>query len=198
MICGIVRMTLIKTLNSTTDSSCKCFIDFLRSDRSQRNTIGTKVPLASWSFAEFSVAMVAGSIPPCRALVLQTLHKFRGEAPSDENLVDRPNNRFGHNFPLNIFPKITNASSRSQGSAKGPLDSERKYMSASLWNRKATRAGSLDSGREHILPLHKVVKPSSETGVQLIVEVTVGTGEDDTGFAAEHYPARVKEDVGRG
>ena len=115
--------------------------------------------MGSWTFAEFSVGIIAGSIPPCRAFVLQTLHNFRGEAPSNDNMIDTPNSRFGHSFPLNSFSRIVNASSRSQVDTGAP-----GRFPARVWNREANRAASQESGRESILPLHNALKPSSEVG----------------------------------
>ena len=77
MMCGIFRLTLVKRLNST-DSGYRCYIDFLRHDLSQLILFCPSAVLPS-------VLLV---LPPalCRALVLQTLRKFRGETPPAENV----------------------------------------------------------------------------------------------------------------
>ncbi|KAM0801648.1 hypothetical protein BDR22DRAFT_971869 [Usnea florida] len=146
MICGIVRMTLVKSLVSSKDPTWN---------------YGT---LASWTFAEFSVGIIAGSIPPCRVLVLQILYRFGGKAPSNENTDKAPSSRSGLSFPLKSLSRTTNTSSRSQSNAEAPEDSQKRYIPAKLWNREATRAASQDSGREYILPLHSVVKPNLDIG----------------------------------
>ena len=153
--------------------------------------------MASWSFAEFSVAIIAGSIPPCRVFVLQTLHKLRGEATSNENMFNTPSSRSGYRFPLKSLSKITAAVSRSRTSAeaprvsKAPKSSQKKYASAKRWSREANRPVSQESGRESILPLHRVPEPSLETGILRTVDVEVGTderaGEDVRGVAAKAF-----------
>ena len=115
--------------------------------------------MGCWTFAEFSVGIIAGSIPPCRAFVLQTLYKFSGETLSNDNIIDTPKSRFGHSFPLNNFSRITDASSRSQVDTGAP-----GRFPAKVWNRAANRAASQESGGESILPLHNVHKPNSEIG----------------------------------
>ena len=162
---------------------------------SQWYTIGKFITLGSWTFAEFSVAMIAGSIPPCRVFVLQIIYNLRGDAASNEDMS--PNSRSGHSFPLKSLSRITTAVSRSRASAeaprvsKGPKRSQKKYVSAKRWSREANRPVSQESGRESILPLHSVPEPSLETGVLRTVDVEVGTseraGEDARGVVAKDF-----------
>ena len=128
---------------------------------------------------------------------MQTLHKLRGKATSNENLFVAPTSRFGHGFPLRSLSRITTAISRSRASAeatrvsKGPRSSQKKYVSAKRWSRGANRPVSQESGRESILPLHRVPEPSLETGILRTVDVEVGTdervGEDARGVAAKAF-----------
>ena len=162
-MCGIFRLTLVKGLDST-DSTCKCYIDFLRYDLNQLSPIGNGIALANWSFAECSVAIIAGSIPPCRALVLQTVRKFGGETPPNENVIGVPKSRLGHSYQrfTNALSRIR-ASPKAFGGSKGLGSSQKKYNPTKLWFGEASRTVSQDSRRNIILPLYNERRTSLAT-----------------------------------
>lgn len=189
-MCGIVRISLIKSLDSTTDSTCKFYIDFSGPNLQPIDPpTGNGVALGEWTFAESSVGIIAGSIPPCRAFVLQTLRKFRGEASPNGNTIVVPNFRSGRSYLLKSLSRVTNALFRSRASpkasgvSKGSKNSQKQYTSTNPWNRETIRAASQDSERESILLLHTARNASLETGIMKTVDVRVGTGEDDIGLA---------------
>lgn len=179
MICGIVRITLIESLRSTTDPTWH------------------NCNLSVWTSAEFSVGIIAGSIPPCRTFVLQAVHKFTGEAPPSGDAYGVPNSRrSGYLYPFKSLARITNryswsrASPEVSGGSKGSKISQKKYIPLKPWNMEANRAVSHDSGRESMLPLHSMPKANLESGILKTVDVRVRTGEVDSGPAADDFAHR--------
>lgn len=147
--------------------------------------------MSIWTSAEYSVGIIAGSIPPCRTLVLGTVHKFRGKAPPNENENAVPSSRSGQFYTLKSLARITNAFTRSRaspeasGSSRGSKSSQKKYIPMKPWSREAIRAVSHDSGRESFLPLHSVPKANLESGILKTVDVRVGSAEDDSGQSSQ-------------
>lgn len=179
MICGIVRITLIKNLRSETDATWD------------------NVALAIWSSAEYFVGIIAGSIPPCRMLVLQWIPKFRGEAPPNEGTTGISNPRSSYFYSLKHFSRITNAFSRGRATVpetsrgwKGSRNSQKNYIPMRPWNVEANRAFSQDSGRESILPFHSVSRANPETGILKTVDVRVGACGSDGSLATDESAQR--------
>ena len=144
-----------------------------------------------WSIAEFCVGIIAGSVPPCRALVMQMIHEYRSKAPPNVNTAGFQNPRFGHSCLPKILPKIANPFSRSRTRAPPDVSGEfkdskifQRYSLMEPWNRKHNRSVSQESGREHILPLHTIPKARLKTGILKTVDVNVGTGETGSGINA--------------
>ena len=139
--------------------------------------------------AEYCVGIIAGSVPPCRALVIQMIHQFRGEAPARKNTVGVPNTRFRHSSLHECLSKITIVFSwsraRANPKASGELkNSKNLYIPMKPWNRKHNRFFRQDSGRENILPLHTMPSARLKTGILKTVDVNVGTGETGSGGTA--------------
>ena len=162
--------------------------------------------MGSWTTAEFCVGIIAGSIPPCRVLVVQILRKLRGEAPPNENTIGVPNTRSGHSSLLKSLSKITNAfswnrtraSPEASGDSKGSKNSQKRYIPMKPWNKELNRPVSQDSSREQILPLHNMPSASLKTGILKTVDVDVGNGEDSSDFAANGLGQQVKKDAAWG
>lgn len=128
--------------------------------------------MAIWTSAEYYVGIIAGSIPPCRALVLRTVHKFIGKASLSEATTGVSSHRSGYFYSLQKLSNVINALSWSR--APSPEMSRGSKASRSLrkdhipmkpWNVKAKRALSQDSGRDSILPLHSVSGTNADTGI---------------------------------
>lgn len=141
--------------------------------------------MAIWSSAEYYVGIIAGSIPPCRALVLQTVHKFRGKASISET-TGVSSLRSGYFSLLQKLSNITNALSWSRApspemsrGSRGSRSLKKNHIPMKPWNMKANRAPSQDSARESILPLHGVSGANPDPGVWKTVHVRVGTSGDD-------------------
>ena len=145
--------------------------------------------MAKLSFAEPSVGIIAGSIPPCRAFVLQMLRKVRGQAAPNKNTTGASNSRSGHRYIFKRLSRITNALSWSRanphapGNLQGSRILQKNYVPTNPWDREGNRAASQDSGRELILPLYKVPDANLESGKIKTVDLTVRTGEYDSSFA---------------
>ena len=140
-----------------------------------------------WSFAELSVAVIAGSIPPCRALAVQTLCKMRGEVVPNKNTPVVPKARSRHGYLLKRFSNIPDALSRIRGIPEASTDSNgsrgtlKRYQPTTSWERETNRAASQESGRDSILPLYSMQSPSSEEGIPRTFDVNVDTrGADDS------------------
>ena len=151
--------------------------------------IGDAVTLEIWTFAEFSVGVIAGSIPPCRGLVVQTLRKMRGEAVPKKNTLGVPRSRSGHGYLFKSFSRITDALSRIRGTPevstdlKGSKSTPKRHQPMKPWEREANRAVSQDSGRDIILPLHDMQSASSKEGILRTIDVHVDTGGADSSFS---------------
>ena len=144
--------------------------------------IGDNIILAIWSSAEYYVGIIAGSIPPCRALVLQTVHKFRDKASPSGGTPGVSSPRSSYFYTPQKFSSITQAWSRSRASSPGMSSGSRGSRSLrnnniplKPWNMKANRTISEDSGRESILPLHSESAANPDTGIWRTVDVRVGT-----------------------
>ena len=153
--------------------------------------------MATWSAAEYSVGIIAGSIPPCRALVLQMIRKFRGEATPNENPYGVPRPHSGYFYSFKSLARIANALSWVKASpeasedSEGSKNSQKKYTPLRPWNLEANRAISQDSGRECILPLHNVPRANLESGILKTIVVRVGTAEDNSsGLVANDFAQR--------
>ncbi|KAM0805601.1 hypothetical protein BDR22DRAFT_884584 [Usnea florida] len=173
MVCGIARTIQVKNY------------------RSIRDPTWDGVALLIWSTAEFCVGIIAGSIPPCRALVMQMIYEFRNKAPPNVNTAGFQNPRSGHRFLLKSLPKIANPFSKSRARARPEVSGElndsrifRRYFLMEPWNRKHNRSVSQESGRENILPLHTIPNARLKTGILKTVDVNVGTGETGSGVTA--------------
>lgn len=129
------------------------------------------------------------------------LHKFRGQAPPNENTIGVP--RSGHSYLLKSLSKITNALSWSRtraspevsGDSKNSKNSQKRYVAMKPWNKELNRPVSQDSSREQILPLHNMPSASLKTGILKTVDVDVGNGEDGSGLAANRLGQQVKKDA---
>lgn len=151
------------------------------------------MPLALWSHAEYTLGIIAGSIPPCRSLVLQIVRKVRGEAPPSEDIYGVPKSPSGRYYTPKSLARITNGFSRSRASpgasesSRGSKNLQKSYTPLRPWNREANRTVSHDSGRESILPLHNLPKSNLKSGILKTVDVRVKrTTEDDSGQEANH------------
>ena len=133
--------------------------------------------MAIWSSAEYYVGIIVGSIPPCRALVLQTVHNFRDKASRNEKTTGVSSPRSGYFYSL-------------QNSSRGSRSLQKNHIPMRPWNVKANRALSQDSGRESILPLHSVSGANPDTGIWKTVDVRVGTSEDDGSLATDKFEQR--------
>ena len=145
--------------------------------------------MGNWTFAEYSVGVIAGSIPPSRALVVQILRKMRGEAVPNKNMLGVPKPRSGHGYVLKRFSRIPDASSQIRGTpevsthSKGSKNTTKRCQPMKPWEREAIRAVSQDSGRESILPLHNMQSASSNEGISGTVDVHVDTCRADSSLA---------------
>ena len=153
---------------------------------------GSVVPLMLWTMAEYCVGIIAGSVPPCRALVMQMIHEFRSKAPPNVNTAGFQNSRSGHSFLLKSLRKIASPVSRSRARAGREVSWELKdskifhrYSIMKLWNRKHDRSISQDRSRDNILPLHTMPSARSKTGILKTVDVNVDTGEAGSGVTAD-------------
>ncbi|KAM0804621.1 hypothetical protein BDR22DRAFT_817709 [Usnea florida] len=160
MICGIIRITYIKDLHSETDPTWD------------------NVILAIWSSAEYFVGIIAGSIPPCRALVLQTARNFRGKASSSEATSGVSKHRSGNFYSLQKLSNMTNAlhwaqapNSKTSRGSRGSRGLRKNHIPMKPWDMKANRALSQDSGSESILPLQNVSGANPDTGIWKTVDV---------------------------
>lgn len=162
--------------------------------------LGDNIILAIWSSAEYFVGIIAGSIPPCRALVLQTVHKFRGKASSSERTPGASSPRSSYFYSPQKFSRITQAWSRSRASSPGVSGGSRgsrslrtNHIPLKPWNMKTNRTISQDSGRESILPLQSESGANPDTAIWKTVDVRVGTsgtsGEDGSP-ATENFVQR--------
>lgn len=136
--------------------------------------------MAIWSSAEYYVGIIAGSIPPCRALVLQTVHKFRSKASSSETTIGASSShRSGYSHSLqtlsNIITALSYRRAPSPELSRGSGSLRKDHILMKPWNMKANRAPSQDSARESILPLHSVSGTTPDTKIWKTVHVTVGT-----------------------
>ena len=172
---------------------------FLRPDpRPSDLSLGDNVALATWSSAEYFVGIIAGSIPPCRVLVLQTVHRFRGETLPNAKTSSASSSRSGHFYSLKNFSRVTNAFAWSRATtgpdtsrgSRGSRNLRKTYIPMQPWNMDANRALSQDSGRESILPLHSVSRGNPETGILKTVDVRVGTSGDDRSLATDVFAQR--------
>ena len=158
--------------------------------------------MAIWSSAEYFVGIIAGSIPPCRALVLQTVHKFRGKAslsktPDSEATTGVSSHRSGQLYSLQKLSNIANAlfwsrapdPEMSRGS-RGSRSLRNNHIPMKPWNMKANRTLSEDSGRDSILPLHSVSEANQDTGIWKTVDVRVATSGEDGNLATENSVQR--------
>ena len=153
--------------------------------------------MAIWTSAEYYVGIIAGSIPPCRALVLQTVHKFTAKATTNEKTTGVSSSRSSYFYSLRNFSKITNAFSRSRATdpetsrgSRGSRSLQKNYIPMKPWNMNANRALSQDSGRESILPSHSVSNENPETGIWKTVDVRVGAFGDEGSDAADKFVQR--------
>ena len=79
-------MILIHTLStSRKDPTCKqrILLLYLQSQEgslSVVSTVGTIIPIATWTIIELHVAIIVSSIPPCRALMLRIWASFQGHS----------------------------------------------------------------------------------------------------------------------
>ena len=144
-----------------------------------------------WTMAEYCVGIIAGSIPSCRALVMQMVHEFRSKAPPKVNTVGLQNSRSGYSSLLRILPRIAHPFSRSRARARPEVSGEledsknfQRYIPTKPWNRKHNQFFRQDSGRENILPLHTMPSARLKTGILKTVDVNVGTGETGSGGIA--------------
>ena len=156
-----------------------------------------------WTMAEYCVGIIAGSVPPCRALVIQMVLKFRSKAPPNVNTFRSQNSRSGHSSLLRSLSKIANTFSWSRARASSEVSDElrdsenfQRCTPMKPWNRKYKRPVSQDSGRENILPLHTMPSASLQTKILKTVDVNVGTGEDGSGFATNGLGQQLKKDAG--
>lgn len=154
MVCGIATTILVKNFKSNKDPTWD------------------GVSLLIWSTAEYCVGIIAGSVPPCRALVLQMIREFKSKAPPNVNTVGFQNSRSGHSSLLKRLPKVANPFSRSRARASPEWSGELKdsktfqrYIPMKPWNRKHNRSVSQDSSRDNILPLHTMPSARSKTGI---------------------------------
>ena len=149
-----------------------------------------------WSSAEYFVGIIAGSIPPCRSLFLQTVQKFiraNTSPPSNKEMSATAgalsNPRSGSSLFFyslkTLSSSIHNAPfsrSRAPGSgiSSGSRRLQKHHIPMKVWNVETKRSRSQDSGRENILPLHGGTSPDS-AGIWKTVDVRVGTtsGDDD-------------------
>lgn len=153
--------------------------------------------MAIWSSAEYYVGIIAGSIPPCRALVLQTVNKFRGKASPSERITGVSSPRSGYFYSPQKFSSVTNALFRSRApspetsrGSRGSRSLRKNHIPMKPWNMKANRALSQDSGRESILPVHSVSGANPDTGIWKTVDVKVGNSGDDGSLATDNFVQR--------
>ena len=157
--------------------------------------------LAIWSSAEYFVGIIAGSIPPCRAFVLQMANKIQGKTSSNEESTGVMSPRSGYFYLLPNFSRISNAFSRnreqlSSETSRGPGGSksfQKDHTAMEPWNvLKVERALSQDSGRESILPRHSMsgTGANPDTGIWKTVDIRVGTSGDDGGLKNDNSVQR--------
>ena len=150
--------------------------------------------MSIWTSAEYFVGIIAGSIPPCRALALQTVHKFRGKASSSETTSGGSSRRSGYFYSPKKLSNITNALSWSRVPSSemsgGSRNSRKTNIPMKPWNTKANRALSQDRGRESILTFHTVSGAISDTRIWKTVDVRVGTSGDDGNPAIDNSAER--------
>ena len=130
-------------------------------------------------------------------LVLQTVHKFRGEALPNAKTTSVSSSGSGYLYSLRNFSRITNAFSWSRATgpatsrdSRGSRNLQKTYIPMKPWNMEANRALSQDSGRESILPLHSVSRANPETRILKTVEVRVGTCGDDGSLTPDEFAQR--------
>ena len=153
--------------------------------------------MAIWSSAEYYVGIIAGSIPPCRALVLQTVNKFRGKASSSETTSGVSSHRSSYFYSLQKLSNVINALPWSQApspemsrGSRGSRSLRKDHIPMKSWDMRANRALSQDSGRESILPLHSVSGANPDTGIWKTVDIRVGTSGDEGNLATDRFVQR--------
>ncbi len=77
----------------------------------------------------------------------------------------------------------------SRGS-RGSRGLQKNHIPMKIWNMRANRALSQDSGRESMLPLHTGSGANPEAGIWKTVDVRVGTSGDDGGLATDESEQR--------
>ena len=149
--------------------------------------------MAIWSSAEYHVGMIAGSIPPCRSLVVDTFRKVTGGKDSPHNekttagVSSSSSSRSGKFYSIRHFsarvtdsfdPSRAPGSDMSRGGSRILLQKIHRTMPP--WNMKANRGLSQDGETESILPLHHSVAGTNlDTAIgKKTVDVRIGTSGD--------------------
>ena len=100
-------------------------------------------------------------MPPRRALVLQTLRKFRGETPPEENVQNLAWGIAIKGLPM-LYLRMELAPKRP-GVRRVARSRKKNYIPTKLLiGEKAKRTASLDSGRDAVLPFHNPRRASLE------------------------------------
>ena len=125
-------------------------------------TTGDLATLQIWSYAEISIGIVCGSLPPCRTFLRNLGSKLRKTIYPHENTTSIPGSASTRSFLRKSLSKLSIVSSRSQS---GPGSFDEPFPTTMYLGRPDIRRISHDSGGS-LLPLHHSPAPGPvEAGV---------------------------------
>ncbi|MCJ1233939.1 hypothetical protein MMC14_001897 [Varicellaria rhodocarpa] len=88
------------------------------------------IPLAEWGFAEVFLGIIFGSIPPCRALLLRIMAKWRGKSvPDEENTLGARAPKSGRTYLFSTLSRISKPFSQKSRLSRSTKNSDWQRIS---------------------------------------------------------------------